>query len=280
MARAVGAPVVAWGGRRRVIARVAVMCDSATGPGRWIGVRAEVRWRGLRGADARRGLDRRAAAGLRENGGSSGRGAGEEFGDRGSGTLWMLAMIGVIWFVAVVAMAVGGVRVARHRAYAAADLAALGAAAHAADGAGRACGLAARIARGSGGRMSRCRLHGRLADVWVSSKVPLAPHLPRLTVTARARAGPVGPGTAPVPGTVTDEGRLVTPDDGRRRCSVWFRELQWRLSPVGCRGPPVATAEVAGDGEGDRAVGDAALTRCVARSRDGEDGSFDGGTAW
>jgi secretion/DNA translocation related TadE-like protein len=126
---------------------------------------------------------------------------GREAGDRGSGTLWVLAILGVIWFVATAAMTVGGVRVARHRAYGAADLAALGAAAHAADGSGRACGMAARIARGSGGLMRRCRLHGRVADVWVTSDVRLGPPLGRLTVNARARAGPA----APVSGVVRPE---------------------------------------------------------------------------
>jgi secretion/DNA translocation related TadE-like protein len=121
------------------------------------------------------------------------RGVGREAGDRGSGTLWMLAILGCVWFVAAVAMMVGGVRAARHRAYAAADLAALGAAAHADDGSGRACGIAARIARGSGGSMRRCRLHGRVADVWVTSDVRLGPSLGRLTVNARARAGPAAP---------------------------------------------------------------------------------------
>jgi secretion/DNA translocation related TadE-like protein len=104
----------------------------------------------------------------------------------------VLAVLGVIWFAAIVAMMVGGVRAARHRAYAAADLAALGAAAHADDGSGRACGMAARIARGSGGSMRRCRVRGRVADVWVTSDVRGLP-LGRLTVNARARAGPVGP---------------------------------------------------------------------------------------
>src|SRR3569833_778603 len=82
-------------------------------------------------------------------------------GDRGSGTIWMLALIALTWSVAAMAMTVGGVRVARHRAYAAADLAALAAASLSAVGLRRACLLAARIARTSGGRLSRCALRGR-----------------------------------------------------------------------------------------------------------------------
>lgn len=112
-------------------------------------------------------------------------------GDRGSGTVWMLALIGLIWSVAVIAMTVGGVRAARHRAYAAADLAALAAASHAADGSRGACRLAARIAHGSGGRLRHCVVHGRVSEVVVISGVRDVPGLGRLDATARARAGPV-----------------------------------------------------------------------------------------
>jgi secretion/DNA translocation related TadE-like protein len=111
-------------------------------------------------------------------------------GDRGSGTVWMLALIGLTWAVAAMAMTVGGVRAARHRAYAAADLAALAAASHAADGSGSACRLAARIARGSGGRLRRCTLHGRISEVVVVSALRDVPAVGRLVATAHARAGP------------------------------------------------------------------------------------------
>lgn len=113
--------------------------------------------------------------------------------DRGSGTVWMLALIGLVWSVAVMALSVGGVRVARHRAYAAADLAALAAASHSGDGVGSACRLAARIARYSGGRLRRCAVKGRVSEVLVTSEIRDVPGLGRLDVTARARAGPVQP---------------------------------------------------------------------------------------
>ncbi|MFL5912181.1 MAG: Rv3654c family TadE-like protein [Gaiellaceae bacterium] len=122
--------------------------------------------------------------------------------DRGSGTVWMLALIGLTWSVAVMAMTVGGVRAARHRAYAAADLAALAAASHTADGRQRACGVAARIAHASGGRLRRCTFHGRVSDVVVTSDVRTLPALGHLTATAHARAGPateVPPAPGPVP---------------------------------------------------------------------------------
>lgn len=110
--------------------------------------------------------------------------------DRGSGTIWTLALIGLIWSVAAMAMTVGAVRVARHRAYAAADLAALAAASHAVDGPRSACRLAARIARGSGGRLRRCVLRGRVSEVKVVSESHSLPVISHLAATAEARAGP------------------------------------------------------------------------------------------
>ncbi|WP_345436214.1 Rv3654c family TadE-like protein [Actinoallomurus vinaceus] len=120
-------------------------------------------------------------------------------GDRGSGTVWTVALIGAVWAVAAMAMVVGGARAARHRAYAAADLAALAAAAHAAEGSERACLLAARVARDSQARLHECGVHGSVADVIVTSQVRSLPRLGRLTVTARARAGPVDGGGVPEP---------------------------------------------------------------------------------
>lgn len=124
-------------------------------------------------------------------------------GDRGSGTVWMLALIGLTWAMAMMAMTVGGVRAARHRAYAAADLAALAAASHSGDGPHAACRLAARIARGSGGRLSSCVLHGRISEVIVSSGLTNVPALRHLTATARARAGPE---RLPIPTTAQTSG--------------------------------------------------------------------------
>jgi secretion/DNA translocation related TadE-like protein len=104
--------------------------------------------------------------------------------------VWTLAFMMLIWLVAVPAMTVGAARVARQRAESAADLAALAAAAHAAEGAGAACRRASAVARGGGGRLSACELHGRVADVTVavSLHVPVTGRL-----IARARAGPGEP---------------------------------------------------------------------------------------
>ncbi|MEV5752577.1 Rv3654c family TadE-like protein [Actinoallomurus sp. NPDC052308] len=120
-------------------------------------------------------------------------------GDRGSGTVWMVALIGAVWSVAVMAMVVGGARVARHRADAAADLAALAAAAHAAEGSEHACRLAARVARDSEASLRRCTFRGRVVDVIVIARVGALPRTGRLTATARARAGPVDGGSGSVP---------------------------------------------------------------------------------
>lgn len=112
--------------------------------------------------------------------------------DRGSGTVWAIALIGLIWSAGTVAMAVGGVRAARQRAYAAADLAALAAAANASGGPHDACVLAARVARASGARLRRCVLRERVSEVTVTSAVPLRHPFGPLVATAHARAGPSG----------------------------------------------------------------------------------------
>ncbi|MBC6459549.1 Rv3654c family TadE-like protein [Actinomadura sp. HBU206391] len=116
--------------------------------------------------------------------------------DRGSGTLWAIALMTVIWAAAVLAMTVGGVRAARHRAHAAADLAALAAASHAAAGSGadRACGRASEIAAGSGGRLSACVLRGPVADVAVTVTIRIPVSSRPLRLVVRSRAGPAGPG--------------------------------------------------------------------------------------
>lgn len=113
--------------------------------------------------------------------------------------MWIVALIGAVWTVAAMAMAVGGARVARHRAQAAADLTALAAAAHATEGSQRACGLAVQVARESDASLNGCTFHGRVVDVLVTSRLRNLPRLGPLTATARARAGPVDGGTAPVP---------------------------------------------------------------------------------
>lgn len=122
--------------------------------------------------------------------------------DRGAGTIWVVAFMAVVWTGGVVAVGVGGVRAARHRGDAAADLAALAGAARAAEGAADACGRAREVARRSGARMARCRVRGEIVDVevTVALRVPLGGGAVR--VRSRARAGPVGPDGVTWPGAI------------------------------------------------------------------------------
>lgn len=83
--------------------------------------------------------------------------------------------------------------IARHRAEAAADLAALAGAATALDGPARACGQARLVAAANGGQLSWCVVSGDVVEVEVSRALPLG-RLGRWTAIGRARAGPVEAG--------------------------------------------------------------------------------------
>lgn len=112
--------------------------------------------------------------------------------DRGSGTIWVVAFSAVLWVGGVAAVAVGGVRDARHRADSAADLAALAGAVRVAEGGGAACGRAESIAAESGARVARCRVRGDVVEVSVTVDVVVPMGVGALKVTSRARAGPAG----------------------------------------------------------------------------------------
>ncbi|MHA6628272.1 Rv3654c family TadE-like protein [Pseudonocardia sichuanensis] len=110
--------------------------------------------------------------------------------DRGIATVWAAAGIAVLMTVMVLALHLGAAVHARHRAEAAADLAALAAAGMAVQGSAPACARAAEIATAMGATVTTCGLAGWDALVEVGVPVPLA--LPGLgTATGRARAGPV-----------------------------------------------------------------------------------------
>jgi secretion/DNA translocation related TadE-like protein len=117
--------------------------------------------------------------------------------DRGSATLWGVALMGLMMAVAMVFATVGAARVARHRVHGAADLSALAAARLVIADPARACPQAAEIAKANGVRMARCVLTGEVADIWTELDLAL-PGLGTRTVTGRSRAGPswttVGPG--------------------------------------------------------------------------------------
>ncbi len=114
--------------------------------------------------------------------------------DRGSATVWSVAAIAVLCLVFGVVLALGQAVVARHRAAGGADLAALAAADHWAEGGTAACDRADRVARAQGTRLVRCALTGQVSDVTAASgRGPF-------TAEIRARAGPAATPPPPPPG--------------------------------------------------------------------------------
>ena len=112
-------------------------------------------------------------------------------GDRGSATVWSVGAITVLCVVFGVVIALGQAVVVRHRAAGGADLAALAAADHWADGTAAACARAGRVARAQGTRLVRCVIVGEVSDVTAASgRGPFAAEV-------RARAGPAGPPELP-----------------------------------------------------------------------------------
>ncbi|MEU6544536.1 Rv3654c family TadE-like protein [Streptomyces sp. NPDC046859] len=116
--------------------------------------------------------------------------------DRGSATAWSLGLIAVLCVVFGVVLALGQAVVIRHRAAGGADLAALAAADHWAEGTAGACARAERIAEATGAHLVRCVVVGDVSDVTATSgRGPF-------TAEVRARAGPgrpIGPGGAGFP---------------------------------------------------------------------------------
>jgi len=113
--------------------------------------------------------------------------------DRGSATVWSLGAMAVMCVVFGVVLALGQAVVARHRAAGGADLAALVAADHWAEGGAGACGRAERVARAQGTRLVRCAVVGETSDV--TAAAGLGP----FAAEVRARAGPAGPVPSPAP---------------------------------------------------------------------------------
>jgi len=110
-------------------------------------------------------------------------------GDSGVATVWAALAIAVIMSVTVVGVQLGAAVVARHRAAAAADLAALAAAGWAVNGAEAACARAGDIARAMGATLAGCALDGWEAQVTVQVRPPFLPLVDGVA-EARARAGP------------------------------------------------------------------------------------------
>ena len=116
--------------------------------------------------------------------------------ERGSATVWVMVLCGVLATVGVAVVLTGAAVVARHRAGAAADLAALAGAARAVQGAD-ACGEAARLAAANAAELTGCEVEpGGRVRVTVSVPVALG-RLGIFSATGRARAGPVPVGADP-----------------------------------------------------------------------------------
>ena len=88
--------------------------------------------------------------------------------ERGSATVLVLSLGFLLAVVGALAVSVGAVTVARHRAASAADLAALAAADRAVAGPAVACVAAARAARAVSAVLEGCGLTGDVADVVVA----------------------------------------------------------------------------------------------------------------
>lgn len=110
-------------------------------------------------------------------------------GEGGSATVWVLATGLVFVLVAATLSLAGAAIVARHRAQAAADLAALGAALLAWDGAVAACARASDLSARNGASLVACRLDG--LDVVVTVQVATVGGARWGPAQASARAGPV-----------------------------------------------------------------------------------------
>ncbi|WP_091603348.1 Rv3654c family TadE-like protein [Micromonospora mirobrigensis] len=111
-------------------------------------------------------------------------------GDRGSATVYLLAVGLVLVVFGIFGAAVGAARVARQQARVAADLGALAGAGRAVEGPDTACAVAGAIVRANGGRPVACRLDGLDVLVTVEITVTALPGLVR-EVSVTSRAGPV-----------------------------------------------------------------------------------------
>jgi secretion/DNA translocation related TadE-like protein len=137
------------------------------------------------------------------------RGAARPLNDAGAATLWVLAVMGLVWAVAMAVMEAGGVRAARHHAHLAADEAALAAAYQMGEGRVAACRRAATIAGANGAQVTDCKAleqpaEGEAAgdvravvEVSVEIRFPGPAGLGTMRIPATARAGPSGEYTGP-----------------------------------------------------------------------------------
>ncbi|MEU7003703.1 Rv3654c family TadE-like protein [Nonomuraea sp. NPDC046570] len=109
--------------------------------------------------------------------------------DRGSATIWCVAVMGLVLMVGMTFAIVGAARVAHHRAQSAADLSALAAARRAFADPVEACAHAATLAQANGAVLLECAIIEPVAEVTTSVSFAL-PGLGTRAVTGHARAGP------------------------------------------------------------------------------------------
>ena len=113
--------------------------------------------------------------------------------ERGSATVWTVALATVLATVGAAVVLVGAAVVARHRAGAAADLAALAAAGRAVVGDPAACAVAAEVAEANAATLDSCAVSAAaVVEVRVHVPVRLGP-LGVVDARGRARAGPASP---------------------------------------------------------------------------------------
>ncbi|KWW98814.1 membrane spanning protein [Carbonactinospora thermoautotrophica] len=118
--------------------------------------------------------------------------------DRGAATVYATALIGVVWLAGLATLTVTRAVEARHRAGAAADLAALAAADRALDGATTACAAAGMVVKAHQAHLATCTLRGEIAEVTAEVRLPgVLALIPPARV--RARAGPIEEVPAGVP---------------------------------------------------------------------------------
>lgn len=126
--------------------------------------------------------------------------------DRGSATVWAALVATVLGAVFGGVLLLGQAVVARHRAAAAADLAALAAAATWAHGPQTACAAARRVARAQDAALGACTLRGEVAEV--TARPVTGPFAPTITARAGPPAGAFGVGG---PGGEGDSGPSPKP---------------------------------------------------------------------
>jgi secretion/DNA translocation related TadE-like protein len=110
--------------------------------------------------------------------------------ERGSATVWVLAFAGVLALVGAAVVLTGAAVVARHRATAAADLAALAGAGRAVVGERDPCAAVARVASANHASVDGCAIRSdAVVEVRLHVDLRLGP-LGVVEASARARAGP------------------------------------------------------------------------------------------